>query len=267
VRVAELATLGGLEVLRLDELAPLDVDAFVTTRSGGVSKPPYDTLNLGLHVGDDPLRVQENRARLAAAARCHLDDLVFLDQVHGGRVAVVGEAERGRGARMADHALSATDAAVTTTAHLPLVVLIADCAPIVLVDPAARVLGVAHAGWRGVAVGVIGATVEAMARLGASPQATVAVVGPRISSARYEVGDEVVDAVLGRGVALEPAIDRSGERPHLDVGEACRRSLMIAGISAESISITEETSDQDAFFSDRAARPCGRFALLARLAP
>jgi YfiH family protein len=265
--VAELVIRGGLEVLGLDALAELGVDAFVTTRQGGISAAPYDTLNLGLHVGDEGLCVLENRARLAAAARCQLDDLVFMDQVHGARVAIVGDEDRGRGARVVDHALSATDAVVTATVDLPLVVLVADCSPILLVDPEARVLGLAHAGWRGVAAGVAGATVAAMTRLGASATRMVGLVGPTISAARYEVGPEVLAALEARDPTLGAAVSDEGGSLHADLAEANRLSLLSAGLAASRVSVTAQRSDDAEFFSDRAQRPCGRFGLVARLLP
>ena len=207
----------------------------------------------------------ENRARLAAAAHCHLDDLVFMDQVHGARVAVVGEAHRGHGARVADHALSATDALVTVEPGLPLVVLVADCSPLVLVDPLAGVLAVAHAGWRGTVAGVAGATVEAMGRLGADPTRLLAVVGPTISRPAYEVGPEVVAGLRQLGPALEGAIRPRGDRFEVDLAEANRLSLVAAGIPEASVLVRAEHSDDPGFFSDHAARPCGRFGILARL--
>ena len=254
-----------LTVLALDELDPLGVDAFVTTRDGGVSKGPYASLNLALHVGDEVDDVLVNRTRLAQAAGCELSDLVFMDQIHGARVASVGNGERGRGAFEADHALSATDAVVTTTPELSLVVLVADCAPVVLVDPEHRVLGVAHAGWRGVAADVLGATVRAMEALGAHARSLRCVIGPTISPARYEVGDEVLDALARELGSLEGLVDLSKERPHLDVAQAARRSLLHAGVPDDAVTITAERSDDEAFFSARRGRPCGRFGLVACL--
>jgi len=263
--MAERAQRAGLAVLVLEELRELGVDAFVTTRSGGVSTGPYASLNLGLHVGDEVDHVLENRTRLAEAAGCELSDLVFMDQVHGARVASVSEAERGRGAFEVDHALSATDALVTTTPDLPVVVLVADCAPVVLVDADARVLAVAHAGWRGVAADVLGATVHAMEALGARASSLRCVIGPTISRGRYEVGEEVIDAIVGQLGSIDGCVDLTEERPHLDVAEAARRSLLLAGVPETAVSVTPERSDDDAFFSDRSVRPCGRFCLVAHL--
>ncbi len=263
--MAEQARRSGLEVLALTELAPLGVEAFVSTRAGGVSKGPYASLNLALHVGDEIDDVLVNRARFAEAAGCEPSDLVFMDQIHGARVASVGEDERGRGAFEADHALSATDALVTTTPELRIVVLVADCAPVVLVDPDHRVLGVAHAGWRGVAADVLGATVRAMEALGAQASSLRCVIGPTISAGRYEVGDEVIDAVGRQLGSIEGCVDGTSERPHLDVAAAARRSLLLAGVPEDAVIVTAERSDDEPFFSARRARPSGRFGLVAHL--
>ena len=227
------------------------VDAVITTRSGGVSRPPYDALNLGLHVGDLEDRVLTNRERLAATYGCHLDDMVFLDQCHGTRVALV------------EHALSATDAAVTTTVGLPLVIQVADCTPIVLVDPVARVLGVAHAGWRGAVGGIGPATVEAMVAKGAERARLHAWLGPGVDVSRYEVGPEVMDAAITCGGATA-VVEVSGST-HLDTGALNRIMLEAAGVPSDQITASELTTADRRLFSDRHARPCGRFAVVARL--
>ena len=128
----------------------------VTTRHGGVSTGAYESLNLGLHVGDDPTRVVRNRERAANAFGVDLNDLVFAEQVHGARATVVDRDDRGRGTRDQADAVAATDILVTTSAGVVPVMLVADCLPLALVDPDAKVLATVHAGWRGTAAGVVG---------------------------------------------------------------------------------------------------------------
>ena len=245
------------------DLVDLGVDAVITTRAGGVSRPPYDSLNLGLHVGDDEGRVVTNRERLAATYGGHLDDMVFLDQCHGTRVATVTSDQAGRGARFIENALSATDAVVTTTVGLPLVIQVADCTPIVLVDPEAAVLGLAHAGWRGAVGGIGPATVRAMVAAGAEPSRIHAWLGPGVDVARYEVGPEVVDAARACGGA--EAVVAVGGSSHLDTTTLNRLLLEAAGIPAGQITASALRTDDRRLFSDRHARPCGRFAVVARL--
>jgi len=127
------------------ESVALGAAVAVTTRHGGVSEGAHGTLNLALHVGDDPERVIVNRERAAHAFGVELDDLVFAEQVHGVGSAIVGALERGRGTRGMDDAISSTDILVTTDQGTTLAILVADCVPIALLDPEARVLAVVHA--------------------------------------------------------------------------------------------------------------------------
>jgi len=151
----------------------------VTDRRGGRSAPPYDSFNLGGHVGDDPAAVAANRGRLAGELGVPGDRLVWMDQVHGTRVAVLDGP--------ADGPLAATDAVVTRTPGLVLCVLVADCVPVLLADPAAGVVAAVHAGREGVRAGVVPATLAAMARLGSRPADVTALLGPAVCGACYEV--------------------------------------------------------------------------------
>lgn len=240
----------------------------VTTRHGGVSAGPYESLNLGLHVGDDPEAIRENRARAAATIDLELDDLVFCRQVHGRRVQRVGLADRGRGSRSEDDAIAGTDALVTTEADVGLVIMVADCVPLVLVDPVARVLTCVHAGWRGTVARVAEAALEQMASLGADPARVVVGVGPGIPAARYQVGEDVVAAArdgLGEAAAKRCATPDGTGRWLFDTCAANVHVLTEAGVPDVNIHLAGVGTDSDDFFSDRAVRPCGRFAAMARL--
>src|SRR5262249_6097173 len=153
------------------------------TRQGGVSRGLYASLNCGLGSGDDPEAVRENRHRAIARLGLENATLVTLYQIHSPTVVEVTEPWSPGQAPKAD-------GAVTRQAGLALGVLTADCAPVLLADPKARVAGAAHAGWRGAVDGVIEATVAAMVRLGADPSRIRAAVGPCIAQASYEVGPE-----------------------------------------------------------------------------
>jgi YfiH family protein len=241
----------------------------VTTRAGGVSAAPYDTLNLGLHVGDRPADVVANRARAAAAFGVPFDAVVFAQQVHGTTVTPVGPADAGRGTRTAEDALAATDALVTVSPAVTLAILVADCVPVALVDAAAGVLAAVHAGWRGTAGGVLARTLAAMAERGATPAATVAYLGPAVAPDRYQVGDEVHDALAGAvaPAALADGVARPDGPGHwlVDLIAANRQQLVQAGVPAANVFDSATTTAGPELFSDRAERPCGRFALLARL--
>ena len=246
----------------------LAVEAMVTTRDGGVSSGPYASLNLGLHVGDDPSRVIENRRRAAAALGLDLGQCVFAHQTHGREVAVVGAADRGRGTTRPEGA-PACDALVTATPGVGLAIMVADCVPLVLFEPQARVLAVVHAGWKGTVARVAEAAVEAMARLGAARAAVVAGLGPAVEPARYQVGDEVAGAARGAfGAGVDDLLAPDGPGHwRFDLWAANRRVLVEAGVPAAQIEVAPVgTGRGTQFFSDRAERPCGRFAALARLA-
>ena len=161
------------------------VEIRVTTRLGGVSRPPYDTLNLGDHVGDRADHVRENRDRVGGVIPG--DAMNWLKHVHGTRVV-----------EAPDGPAPEADGQWTRERHRPLALLTADCLPVVLATEDARCVGIAHAGWRGLAAGVLESLVSAMPVLGAS---VVAWLGPAISAAAYEVGPEVkatFENVLGQ---------------------------------------------------------------------
>ncbi len=285
-----LRGVGALSLLTWPALDASDADAAVTARTGGVSSGPYASLNLSLSVGDDPARVLENRRRLAAAFGAGLGDFVFARQVHGAGVRVVGEADRGSGAYCLHDAIQNADALVTRSPGLVLAILTADCVPIVLHDPVAGVLGCAHAGWRGTAAGVTAAAVAAMVTLGARPPGIVAGLGPAVPADRYQVGPDVHQAITrtfgscwlrgGRpprsqqGPAAAAFIRPDPAAPDrwlLDLWAANRHALREAGVPDAQIHTADiptgpiHPADPGRFFSDRAARPCGRLALVARL--
>jgi YfiH family protein len=241
----------------------------VTTRHGGVSSPPYDFLNLAFHVGDRAEHVAVNRTRAAKAFGVPLATMVFAQQVHGAGATHVGDDDAGRGVTDLADGVPATDALVTTSSDVTLVILVADCVPLALVDPVAHVLAAVHAGWRGTAAGAVSSALRAMAEQGARPERVRAYVGPAVAPERYQVDRRVVDA-LARAVA-PAALDTGIARPdgdghaRVDLVAANRQQLLHAGLLPEHVFESGTTTADPSFFSDRALRPCGRFALLARL--
>ena len=249
-------------------------EVMVTTRNGGVSSGPYATLNLSFSVGDDPGAVLENRRRVAAAFSADLADFVFARQVHGGQAQVVSAAERGRGTLGVEDAIGPVDALVTGDPGTVLAILVGDCVPIVLYDPVAQVLAGVHAGWRGTVAGVSRAALAAMATLGSRPADVLAGIGPAIAPDRYQVGDDVraeIVASFGDEAASVLRPDGTG-RWLLDLWSANRKMLTRAGVPDGQIHVAavptgpgQPGASAGLFFSDRTARPCGRFALVARL--
>ena len=247
------------------------VTAVVSTRHGGVSTGPYDSLNLGGHVGDAPDAVAENRARLAAALG--VERLTFADQRHTDRVAVVGQELAGRGhggSADAMAAFPATDAMITNRPGVALAILVADCAPVVLYDPGRRVIGVAHSGRVGTIKGIVPKTIAAMtAAFGSVPADLLIGIGPAIGAASYEIAATEAAAVAAAfgPDAKKLLIENRPGHARFDLRGAIRGQLDAAGVAAGNVhdlAVDTRTSTDD-FFSDRAARPCGRFAALAVL--
>jgi len=264
----ELRERGGLRVLAWPALDACPVDALVTTRHGGVSAGVYATLNLSFGVGDRPQDVLENRRRTAAAMGASLSDFVFGSQVHGAVARVVTRADRGSGAAVAGPGAGEADALVTGDPGTVLGVLVADCVPILLYDPGAHVVACVHAGWRGTVAGVTGAALDAMAALGTRPGDVIAGIGPAIGPDRYQVGEEVAAAVRDRlGARAGQVIRPDGTGRWLcDLWSANRLLLREAGVAGDNIHVAAVPTGAD-FFSNRSARPCGRFGLFARLRP
>ena len=247
----------GLELLPagLDEPA----DGWFSTRSGGVSAPPYDALNLGAHVDDAWPSVHANRTLLAQAAGLEVDDLVLGRQVHGADVAVVDRSTP----RSRDGVVADVDALVTTTPGLGLLVLAADCLPVLLADPAAGVVGVAHAGRQGLVAGVLQATLGAMQSLGARPAATQAVLGPAACGRCYEVPAAMADEV-GGAVPGSRGTTRSGTAS-VDLAAGAEGLLRSAGLTRVRAVGGCTLEHPSRFFSYRRDRVTGRHGALVRL--
>ncbi|MSO71620.1 MAG: peptidoglycan editing factor PgeF [Alphaproteobacteria bacterium] len=213
------------------------------TRTGGVSEGAFASRNCGFSSSDTPARVRENRARSMAALGLPADALMTLRQVHSPTVVTV------RGA-WADGVAPAADGLVTDRPGLVLGILTADCAPVLLADAEAGVIGAAHAGWRGALDGVIEATVAAMAALGARPSRIAAAVGPCIAQASYEVGPEF----RARFTAIE-AQDLfqpgTGDRYQFDLPGFARRRLEAAGVGQIEVLGRDTCADAEMFFSYR----------------
>lgn len=222
-----------------------------TTRAGGVSGPPFDTFNLGDHVGDEPAAVAANRTRLAAAIGLKPQRVVWMNQVHGDRVEVVD------GPR--DGAVDNTDALVTNTARLALAVVTADCVPVLLADARAGVAAAVHAGRVGAQLGVVARTVQAMLARGARAQDMSALLGPAVSGRNYEVpaamADEVEAALPGSRTTT------AAGTPGLDLRAGIARQLTDLGITAIDIDPRCTVADTT-LFSHRRDAPTGRLASL-----
>lgn len=236
--------------VRFLEAALPGATAVFTTRVGGVSAPPFDSLNLGLLTDDEPSAVRENRRRAAAAAGVHADDVLIGYQVHGAEVEVRDRRPRPNPYSGAASDPARVDGQATASAGLAPLVLVADCLPVALAG-AGRV-GVIHCGWRGLAAGIVDRGVTAV-------EARAAAIGPGIGACCYEVGDEVMDAFadLGDGIA---------QGRNLDLRAVAGRLLDRAGVSAVEVSELCTSCNPGLFFSHRRdGRRTGRQAGLVRI--
>lgn len=231
------------------------------TRLGGASQAPFTALNLGSTVGDDPAAVAENYRRVCRALDLSPQQIVTPYQVHGSRVVQVDGAHGGS-------VIPGTDALITATPGLALLLRFADCTPVLFYDAEHHVGGLAHAGWRGVAAGVIPATVQALrAAFGSRPESLWAGIGPAIGRECYEVGAEVVEAIAATLPEGTPLATRQNGRWHLDMPGAVAAQLAQAGVYQVERSEFCTASRTDLWYSHRAeAGQTGRFGVVVKLA-
>ena len=241
--------------------APANIGALATTRFGGVSRGPYGDgsggggLNLGLHVNDDPAADAENRARLQALVPGRP---AWISQVHGADVvdaATVG----------VDLPVRVGDASIATRPGVVCAILTADCLPVLFADRAGRVVGAAHAGWRGLAGGVLGQTVAAMRKAGAAEITTW--MGPAIGPQAFEVGQDVFDSFAAAlpgidvGFAFRPRPEHGGKYL-ADMGALARQMLARDGVTSVFGGNECTATQPDRFYSYRRDGVTGRQASL-----
>jgi polyphenol oxidase len=215
------------------------------TRQGGVSDGIYASLNGGIGSSDEPAKVQENRGRMAAALGAKHDALISVYQVHSPDAVIVEGPWRGERPK--------ADAMVTATPGLALGITTADCGPVLFADAEARVIGAAHAGWRGAVTGVLESTIAAMERLGARRATIVAVLGPTISQKAYEVGPDFIKRFAEEAPGHERFFMETERPDHamFDLPGFIGARLEAAGIEAFTNLGLCTYSDEERFFSYR----------------
>jgi YfiH family protein len=244
-------TLSDADLLLPDWPAHAAVRAIVTTRAGGVSPPPYDSLNLGIAVGDDPESVRENRARLRARLPA---EPRWLRQVHGNRVVDAATVTT----------LVEADGSFTTQPGVVCVVQMADCMPVLLADHAGTRVAAAHAGWRGLSGDILGNAVRA---LDTDPAALIAWMGPAIGPTAFEVGDDVRDAYVGHAEEAAAAFVPHGPGKWLaDLFVLARQRLASLAVGSIHGGGLCTVGDSRRFFSHRRDRVSGRMAAAIWLA-
>ena len=246
----------------------------VSTRIDGVSKPPFDSLNLALHVGDEPENVIANRKKFVQSLGFKLSDIVTPNQVHGEKIFRVDENYRGCGCKNYADSIPETDALITNVPKLPLMLCFADCVPIFFVDVENRAIGLAHGGWRGTFKKIAAKTLLKMGdEFGTRPENCLIGIAPSIGACCYEVGGEVLDKckiAFPKNVD-ELLIERDG-KIFLDLWRANVVQLLEIGACEENIDVANECTccNDGWYFSYRAAHKknldrTGRIAALIAL--
>ncbi|WP_411703586.1 purine nucleoside phosphorylase YfiH [Edaphovirga cremea] len=232
--------------------APATVKACSTLRAGGISLPPYDSLNLGTHVGDDPVSVQENRQRLVKYA--HLPQMPhWLEQVHGTDVVRLASGQKTKGHFVADAVYSHQQQQVCA-------IMTADCLPVLFCSLAGDEVAAAHAGWRGLCAGILESTIQ---QFSAPPSQIMAWLGPAIGPQKFEVGSEVRDAFMAQEPTANGAFVAQMNGKYLaDIYHLARLRLRSVGVSQIYGGGLCTVSDRSRFFSYRRDEITGRMASL-----
>lgn len=230
---------------------PANVGSAQSTRTGGVSAAPWHSLNLGAHVGDHISHVRANRERLAACLNLPEDPL-WLEQVHGTRVLTLP----------AENDNLTADAVISRTPGQICTVMTADCLPVLFCDEAGTVVGAAHAGWRGLAAGILEATLQEM---DVDPASVLVWLGPAIGPTAFEVGSEVRDAFMAHSALAQDAFVAHGEKWLANIYHLARLRLAAAGVHHIYGGKYCTFTDSERFFSYRRDGQTGRMATMVWL--
>lgn len=229
----------------------------ISTRVGGVSEKPFDSLNLALHVGDDDEKVLANRKIFAQSLGFELEDIVTPNQVHGDKIFHAEEIHRGRGSQSYADSISETDALITNVKNLPLMLCFADCVPIMFVDTENFAVGIAHGGWKGTLNRIAAKTFLAMQNnFGTTAENCLVGIGPSIGACCYEVGANVVETCKKNFPNHDELIINRDGKNFLDLWAANKIQLMEVGLPAQNIDVAGECTccNSNWYFSYRDAR-------------
>ena len=234
-----IMTKNGISYLTFDIYEKFPLRAAVSTRLGGVSEGPFASLNMGLHVGDDPTAVVENRRRFFRVLGSDARRLINCNQVHGTHIEVVGKKDGGRGAESLETAIPACDGLITAEKEVPITMNYADCTPLFFYDPKKEVIALSHGGWRGTAGNIAGKTIEKMEKeFQCSRDDILCAIGPAIGKAAFEVGGEVIEAfqALFSETVLAPLYQKKENGKYLfDLHRANRELMKAAGVPEDHI--------------------------------
>ncbi len=253
-----------LPTFQFDVFQGHPVRAVVSTRKGGVSPAPWDSLNFSVMRGDDPRNVGTNLCRFVQACGFDRDDIVLARQIRENHIQAVTDRHRGQ-------RVPGVDGLTTAVPELPLMTLYADCVPVVAYDTARHVLGVCHAGWQGTTLQIARNLIQCLSQTyGTDPADCLCGIGPSIGPDSYEVGPDVIARVCSELPTAERLLRPAAKREHayLDLWQANLDQLVMAGVPVTQIEVSGMDTAQmtDVFFSHRAEKGrCGLFGLLCWL--
>lgn len=211
----------------------------ISTRLGGLSRPPFASLNLGIRTDDDPAVVTHNRQLFCQAVGVDFTRVTCAQQVHSDKILIVGEAEAGRGATGYESAIAGTDALITDRPGLPLMLFFADCVPVLIYDPAQKVVAVSHAGWKGTVARIAAKTVLAMGeRFGTRPADCLVGIGPSIGPCDYEVDEPVIEVLKDAFTNWQDLVVPRGGKWLLDLWRTNSHQLEELGVPRSQIEIS-----------------------------
>lgn len=212
-----------------------------STRIGGISQEPFQTLNLGFHTGDDWETVKENRRLFTASIGIPLENVVAANQVHGEKIYVADLSDRGKGALEQETVIKETDALITKEPNVALIAFYADCVPIMFLDPVEKVIAIAHAGWKGTVLQISKKTVEKMANeFGCQRENILAAVCPSIGPCHYEVDAPVINQFRERFPWWEKVLELKDKgKAQLNLWKANQLQLLDAGVLNHHILVAE----------------------------
>lgn len=258
-------TCNGIEYVSVASWLSNGVDIAFSSRLGGCSTGPYESLNMGLHVEDNPLHVIENRRRYLSIFNLQLEDSICCEQVHGNHVMVVDEKDRSKGIISYDTAIKSCDGLITNVPGLNLLAFFADCYPLYFYDPDHRAIGLSHAGWKGT-MGQIGKkTIEAMAsEYGTLASSLLVFIGPGIADCCFRIDADLANKVSEEFSDLHDIIFNKGPSHNWNLQETNKQLMMKQGVCEENIICCPLcTCCENKFFSYR--REHGRTGRMAAL--
>jgi polyphenol oxidase len=231
-----------------------EVRHFVTSRLGGFSEGNYKGLNLGFGTDDDPEIIIKNRHALTEDLGIPLEWFVFMRQTHSYHIEVVDVSQRGFGAFSRENAIANTDAIITSNKNICLVVQVADCVPLLLLDSSKGVIAAIHAGWRGTFQEITRLTIEKMvSEFNSNPTDIIACIGPSVGPCCYETGNEIRQQFIQKNEKYSEIFFHKNNKLILDLWKANKMQLLAAGIKEENIEASNlcTNCNHDLFYSSR----------------